>query len=118
MNADNGSDIKPMILIVDDDSEVLISFKIWLEGEGFRAFTALNSKEALKIIEEEEIEVALLDFRLGTENGLAVAKLFNEADDDMKIIIITGYPSYEKAVESIKAGIFDYLSKGESTEKI
>ena len=118
INADNGGDIKPRLLVVDDDNEVLTSFKLWLEGEGFRTFTALNSKEALTILEEEVIEVVLLDFRLGSEDGLTVAKLLNEADDDLKIIIITGYPSYEKAVESIKAGIFDYLSKGESNDKI
>ena len=117
-NADNDNNDKPSILIVDDDSDILISFKIWLEGEGFRVLTASNSKEALTIIQEEEIEVALLDFRLDTENGLAVAKMLNEVDEDLKITIITGYPSYETAVESIKSGLFDYLSKGESNEKI
>ena len=106
------------VLIVDDDNDVLTSMQIWLEGEGFRVLTALNSKEALKIIEEEEIEVVLLDFRLGTENGLNVAKMLNNLDEDLKIIIITGYPSYEKAVESIKSGLFDYLSKGDSNDKI
>ncbi len=118
MNAHDDGNTKPSILIVDDDSDVCISFKIWLEGEGFRARTASNSKEALTIIEEEEIEVALLDFRLGTENGLAVAKMLHEVDNDLKITIITGYPSYETAVESIKSGLFDYLSKGESNQKI
>lgn len=118
MNTDNSSDSKPSLLIVDDDNDVLISLQIWLEGEGFRVLTALNSKEALKIVEEEEIEVALLDFRLGTENGLSVANMLNELDDDLKIIIITGYPSYEIAVKSIKSGLFDYLSKGDSNDKI
>ncbi len=117
-NADNDNNDKPSILIVDDDNEVLISFKIWLEGEGFRALTASNSKEALTIIQEEEIKVVLLDFRLDTENGLAVAKMLNEMDNNLKITIITGYPSYATAVESIKSGLFDYLSKGESSEKI
>jgi DNA-binding NarL/FixJ family response regulator len=118
MNDYNSGDSKPLLLIVDDDKDVLISLQIWLEGEGFRVLTALNIKEALKIIEEEEIEVALLDFRLGTENGLTAAKMINDLDDELKIIIITGYPSYETAVESIKSGIFDYLSKGDSNEKI
>jgi DNA-binding NarL/FixJ family response regulator len=118
MNADSSSDGKPSLLIVDDDNDVLTSLQIWLEGEDFRVLTALNSKEALKIIEEEEIEVALVDFRLGTENGLTVAKMFSEADDNIKIIIITGYPSYETAVESIKSGLFDYLSKGDSNDRI
>lgn len=118
MNDDNSSDSKSSLLIVDDDKDVLISLQIWLEGEGFRVLTALNSKEAIKIIEEEEIEVALLDFRLGTENGLTAAKKLNDLDDELKIIIITGFPSYVTAVESIKSGLFDYLSKGDSNEKI
>lgn len=109
---------KSSILIVDDDNEVLTSFKIWLKSEGFKPLTALNSKEALKIIDEERAEVAMLDFRLGTENGLTVAKMLNAIDEDLKIIIITGFPSYDSAVESIKSGLFDYLSKGSSNEKI
>lgn len=118
MNADTKRESRQSLLIVDDDNDVLISLQIWLEGESFHVLTALNSKEALKIIEEEEIEVALLDFRLGTENGLTVAKQLNEVDDNLKIIIITGYPSYETAVKSIKSGLFDYLSKGDSNDKI
>jgi DNA-binding NarL/FixJ family response regulator len=44
--------------------------------------------------------------------------MLNDLDDDLKIIIITGYPSYETAVKSIKSGLFDYLSKGDSNDKI
>jgi DNA-binding NarL/FixJ family response regulator len=109
---------RPAILIVDDDKEVLISFKIWLQDEGLRPLTTDNSKEALKIVENDNVEVALLDFRLGTENGLEMAKKVTEIDENVKVIIITGYPSYDTAVESIKSGLFDYLSKGASNEKI
>ncbi|MCP5053878.1 MAG: response regulator [bacterium] len=108
----------PRILVVDDDKELLISFKIWLKGEGFATLTASNSDEALAIMEEEPVQVALLDFRLGTENGLDVAQMLSKADENLKIIIITGYPSYDSAVEAIKAGLFDYLSKGSSNGKI
>lgn len=111
-------DYQPSILVVDDDKEVLTSFRVWLSSEGFNPFTASNSAEALKILDEEHVEVALLDFRLGTENGLTAAEILRNADKDLKIIIITGYPSPETAVEAIKAGLFDYLSKGTSNEKI
>ena len=53
MDTDNSNDGKPALLIVDDDNDVLISLQIWLEGEGFRVLTALNSQDALKIVEEE-----------------------------------------------------------------
>ncbi|MCP5103995.1 MAG: response regulator [bacterium] len=109
---------QPSILVVDDDKEVLTSFRVWLSSEGFTPFTASSSSEALKILDEEHVEVALLDFRLGTENGLTTAKMLKDAEKDIKIIIITGYPSPETAVESMKAGLFDYLSKGTSNEKI
>jgi DNA-binding NarL/FixJ family response regulator len=109
---------KPSILIVDDDDEILISFKIWLDSEGFRSLTASNSTEALKITREEELEVVLLDYRLGTENGLTVANSLREVDKNLKVIIITCYPYYKTAVESIKSGIFDYVSKEEPNEKI
>lgn len=114
----NNREHKPTVLIVDDDKEVLISFNIWLDGEGFRVLTAANSTEALKILEDEEVEVSLLDFRLGTENGLAVAKMLKKVDENLKVIIITAFPSHHTAVESIKSGMFDYLSKGDSNEKI
>jgi DNA-binding NarL/FixJ family response regulator len=109
---------KPRILIVDDDKEVLLSFQIWLEGEGFDPLSASNSGEALQILENLSVELVLLDFRLGTENGLEVAQMIKETDEHIKIIMITGYPSYDTAVESIKAGLFDYLSKGTPNEKI
>jgi DNA-binding NarL/FixJ family response regulator len=115
MNQDGGL---PSILVVDDDKEVLFSFKVWLGSEGFNPFTAENGTEALKILEEEPVEIALVDYRLEKENGLAVAEKLKTADESLKIIIITGYPSHETAVQSIKAGLFDYLSKGTSNEKI
>ena len=52
---------KPFILIVDDDSKVLTSLKIWLKNEGFQPLTATNGEDALKRVEEYPIEVALVD---------------------------------------------------------
>jgi DNA-binding NarL/FixJ family response regulator len=117
-NAADDKSSKPTVLVIDDDDEILIGFRIWLDGEGFRPLTASNSAEALKILEEEDVEVVLLDYRLGAEDGLTVAKMLNEVDNNLKIIIITCYPSYTTAVESIKSGIFDYVSKEEPNEKI
>lgn len=109
---------QPSVLIVDDDRDVLLSFRAWLSSEGFNPLTAVNSSEALQIIDENSVDVALLDFRLGTENGLTTAKMLKTMDENLKLIIITGYPSPETAVETIKAGFFDYLSKGSPNEKI
>lgn len=103
---------------MDDDSSVLFSIKEWLESEGIKIFAAMNGKDALRIVEEEKVYAAVVDFQLGMENGLSVAHMLNAADESLKIIILTGYPSHESAVESIKAGLFDYISKDTPNDKI
>jgi DNA-binding NarL/FixJ family response regulator len=109
---------KPAVLIVDDDKDILVSYKIWLENEGFKPLTARDSGEALKILEAETVEVVLLDFKLGDEDGLEVAKMLRAVDENLKIIIITAYPAHDTAVEAIKNGLFDYLSKDTPNETV
>lgn len=110
---------KPGILIVDDDTQVLKSLTIWLRNEGFRPMTASNGNEAVAVIKDNAIDLALVDFRMGNgENGINVAQQLKEADNTIEIIMLTGFPSYETAVEAMKIGIFDYLSKGSSNGKI
>jgi DNA-binding NarL/FixJ family response regulator len=109
---------KPIILIVDDDKQVLKSLKIWLKNEGYKPLTASDGDEALELLEEHTVEVALVDFRMTREDGISVAERLKETDDMLKIIMLTGFPSYETAVKAMKVGIFDYISKGSSNEKI
>lgn len=106
------------LLIIDDDKILLQSFKLWLNEKGYTVYTAENRAQAINIIKNKDISVILLDYRLLTENGIDLAKKILELKKDIKIIMITGYPSYENAVESIKAGIFDYISKSDTNEKI
>ncbi len=109
---------KPGILIIDDDKQVLKSLKIWLKNEGYRPMTAANGDEALEVIKDNTIEVVLVDFRLGKEDGIRVAQRVKQADPLLKVIMLTGFPSYETAVDAMKVGIFDYISKGSANEKI
>ena len=109
---------KSTILVVDDDQRVLNSTKTWLTSEGFNLLTASNESEALKSVISNPVEVALVDFRIGKEDGISVARRLRQADEDVKIIILTGFPSYETAVRAMKIGAFDYLSKASSNLKI
>jgi DNA-binding NarL/FixJ family response regulator len=109
---------KPGILIVDDDKQVLKSLKMWLRNEGFRPMTASDGNEAEAVIKDNVIEVALVDFKMGKEDGIDVAQRLGEVDNRLKIIMLTGFPSYETAVKAMKVGIFDYISKGSSNGKI
>ena len=60
---------------------------------------------------EGEIDLALLDLNLGTENGIDLLKTLKETDPELLIIIITGYGSVESAVDALKLGAFHYMKK-------
>jgi DNA-binding NarL/FixJ family response regulator len=109
---------KPTLLLIDDEPTVRETFKLWLEEEGYIVYTAAAKMEALKILEEYSIAVCLVDLRLGGENGLEISKELKKADTLVKIIILTGYPSYETAIDAMKIGIFDYISKTEEDQGI
>lgn len=59
-----------------------------------------------------------MDYRLKGKDGITVSKKLLDVDHTIKIIIITGFPAFDTAVKSIKAGVFDFMSKGSSNEKI
>lgn len=108
----------PALLLVDDEPEVLETLKLWLEGEGYSIYTATSKNEALKILEEYSIAVCLIDLKMGEENGLEISTELKKADALIKIVILTGYPSYESAIDAIKMGVFDYVSKASEEQEI
>ena len=99
------------ILIVDDESFICENVQRILSGEGFQVRTAASGLEAREIVASEEIDLALLDLNLGTENGIDVLKALKELAPELLVIIITGYGSVESAVESLKLGAFHYMKK-------
>ena len=109
---------KPGLLIVDDDPEVRKSLQLWLKNEGFRVFTASDKPQATDVIRKEEIAVCLVDLHLKNEDGLRLAAEIKALDEFLKIIVITGYPSYESAIDAMRTGIFDYISKSTENDAI
>ncbi len=109
---------KPRLLIVDDDPEVRKSLQIWLRNEGFTVFVAANESQARDVLKSEDIALCLVDLRLKNEDGLRLAGELKALDEQLKIIVITGYPTYETAIAAMKTGIFDYLSKSTDNDAI
>ncbi|ADO45420.1 two component, sigma54 specific, transcriptional regulator, Fis family [Hydrogenobacter thermophilus TK-6] len=101
----------PSILIIDDEQAFLNSLKYLFEKKGFKVFTACNSFSALNLLSKEHIDVILMDLKLNNENGLELSKKIMLKNSDIPIIVITAYGSFEDAVNSIKSGIFDFISK-------
>jgi two-component system, NtrC family, response regulator AtoC len=99
------------ILIVDDEAFICENVQRILSSEGFQVCAAATGREARDLVASEEIDLALLDLNLGTENGIDVLKTLKELDPELLVIIITGYGSVESAVESLKLGAFHYMKK-------
>lgn len=110
--------LPPAILFVDDEKRVLRSLKLWFVNEGFRVFIANNGKEAEEVLVGNRVDVAVVDYKVGKEDGISISQRLQDVDEDLKIIILTGYPSYETAVEAMKIGVFDYLSKAGTNDKL
>jgi len=106
------------ILVVDDDDKLLVSYKAMLTAAGYDVVTAKNSKEAIQCVNDSECQVALVDLRIKDENGIVLAETLRNLSNFIQIIIITGYPDHETAVQALKVGAFDYLSKSSETESI
>ena len=99
------------ILIIDDEAFICENVQRILSDDGFQVCSAATGNEARDIVASEEVDLALLDLNLGTENGIEVLKALKELDPELLVIIITGYGSVETAVESLKLGAFHYMKK-------
>ncbi len=99
------------ILIVDDEPSIRRTLSLHLEGVGHRVRTAATVGEALAEIQKRRFDLALVDLRLGTESGLDLMPKLTAEDPGIKILAITAYASVETAVEAMKRGARDYLSK-------
>jgi len=101
------------ILIVDDDPDTLDLLSEVLHAEGgYDVVTAAGAPEALEAGKKAHFDVILSDIRLGPDlNGLDVLRAFKSIQPDSEVILITAFGSMETAIEAVKGGAFDYLSK-------
>ncbi|MCE0484396.1 MAG: sigma-54 dependent transcriptional regulator [Methylacidiphilales bacterium] len=99
------------ILIIDDDLGIRETLGTALETQGHRVETAASRSAAEKKVRNGNFEVAFLDLRLGSENGLDLLPDLLGLSPRLAIIIITAYSSIETAVAAIHGGAFDYLAK-------
>jgi two-component system response regulator AtoC len=99
------------ILIIDDESFIRETVERILGDDGYQVCAAANGSDARRIVAADEVDLALLDLNLGTENGIDVLKTLKEIDPDLLVIIITGYGSVESAVDALKLGAFHYMKK-------
>jgi len=99
------------ILVVDDEENVALTLGEVLKREGYHVHIAASPSEANALISKEEFDVALVDLRLGTSNGIDIIKTLRSQQPACVTIILTGYASLESAIEAIRQGAYDYLVK-------
>ena len=109
---------KVRILVVDDSPDTLEVLKRNLEAEGYKVFVAPGAIEAIKIIESSPIDLVITDLKMPKVNGLSLVRHIQENYKNMGVMMITGYPSIEGAVEAVKSGAEEYLSKPFTDEEL
>jgi two-component system response regulator HydG len=99
------------ILVIDDDIVICNLLEKFLSKKGYEIKTAFNSSTAFGFIDQENFDVVLSDFRLENTDGKEILKKVKEKSPSTPVIIITGYSDVKIAVDVIKHGAFDYITK-------
>jgi DNA-binding NtrC family response regulator len=99
------------LLLVDDDRHVLESMADWLREMGFEVDTAGGHRQALESIRRRGYDLALVDIRLQDGDGFDILSHCRKQLPDMQVVLISGFGSVDSAVEAVRAGAFDFLTK-------
>jgi len=109
--------MKSNLLIVDDERHTRDGLEMALEDK-FEVFLAANPKEAFNVMESEPLEVVLTDLKMGNESGMSVIDRAISLETEPICIMMTAYGEVDVAVEAMKRGAFDFLSKPVNLEKL
>lgn len=99
------------VLLVDDEVDFLDSMKKVLERRGMQVTTAESGLEALSLLKENLVDVAVVDIKMQGMDGLEVLKRMKSSHPSVEVILLTGHPSIETALQGIKLGANEYLEK-------
>ena len=99
------------VLVVDDERSIRNVIKIHFRRQGIYCDTAASMYEALKKIEEESFDLLVLDLKLPDGDGIQILKEVKKRYPSSVVLMITAYGTIEKAVEAIKLGAFDFITK-------
>jgi len=99
------------ILVVDDEPSICHGCKIILSESGYEVDISSSGRDGFEKIKKDSFDLVLLDIRLPDMNGLEILKKINEKKIDICVIIMTGHGTIENAVEAMKNGAFDFITK-------
>lgn len=103
--------MSPKILVVDNDPEMVALLQRHLEGEGWAVAAVTSGREALAALGREELSVVLTDLVMDEVDGLAVLREARASRPGARVILMTAFGSLETAIEAMREGAYDYLTK-------
>jgi two-component system, response regulator RegA len=112
------SNEQPSLLLVDDDATFCDVLCRALEKRNFSVAVAHSVEQALPVAQANPPEYAVVDLKMDGASGLVLVKLLHELDPATRIVVLTGYASIATAVEAIKLGATQYLSKPANADEI
>jgi response regulator RpfG family c-di-GMP phosphodiesterase len=99
------------ILFVDDEESILEIAKDYFEQKGYEVVTAVNGLEAVEILNRERISCCFTDINMPKMDGLELAERIRIADNTIPVVVMTGYPSLDNTIQTLRNGVVDFLIK-------
>lgn len=108
----------PRLLVIDDNSDICILLKRYLGKNGYDVTVAQTGNDGLNTFKKSEFEIVLCDYRLPDKDGLEMIQALKAINNQVEIIIMTGYSDVRLAVQVMKKGAFEYVTKPIHPEEI
>src|SRR5215475_10658986 len=109
---------KTRILLIDDEQNILRTFRFCVEDAGHRVSTASDAGQAEELVQRDVFDLCFLDLRLGDASGLDLLPRLRQFAPWMRVVIVTAHSSIDSALQAIRAGAADYLVKPCSPEQL
>ena len=101
----------PSILVVDDEKSIRVTISEFLKRDGYDVMTAENAEAAIEMLDAHEFDTVLTDIVMPRYSGVSLLKEIHGKQSNVQVIMMTGEPTVETAVEAVRLGARDYLSK-------
>ncbi len=106
------------ILIVDDEESIRVSLEALLARHGYRVSTASDADGALAVLADEDVDVVFADVRMPGTDGIELTREIRRREIPTTVIVISAYGSVDDAIEAMKAGAYDYITKPFKTDEV
>lgn len=103
--------MRKKILIVDDEKDTGDILAEVLTEEGYQAFSALSGRSALNTVKKKKPDLVLLDIKMPKMDGIEVLEKIKKIDENISVVMITGYGGLKTAREAMRLGAYDYVTK-------